>query len=448
MSNPAVLLKFLHETGVVFHREDLFGGQIVVDQQWALDAIYTVCDRQRTAPYFFNDGKFTREHLAQLVWGNFKPSEQRVFLDMMVSCGICFRGKKVSSGENEYIAPDWLPGFESKRDVLQSKLDTPADATATAEFRFLHEGIVRTFLAKIGEKAGDNAIYWKYGFWFRADGGEVLAQVTWDDPKGSSLAGRVSVTAWGPSAERLVSAVLETLDRAATGTKPSVTRSGKRVVEADEPTVITARGVEGLTHIGGDPPPGSPFDKRVFISYAWGDKSEDGQKREATVLGLVRAMESWGYEPLYDKERMRPGDRISEYIKLAGQTAKVVAVLSEKYLKSAYCVTELYTAFLDCKYDKEAFLRRVVGVSVGDVTYSKPPARTALAKHWAERHAEYDGAEFEYLTVEDFNEWKQMDVWSKALPDMLKAIADAIHPKGLDAIAADGFAAVKAMLGR
>ena len=38
-------------------------------------------------------------------------------------------------------------------------------AQADARYAFLHEGVLRGYLSKIGQRAGDAAIYWKYGCW-------------------------------------------------------------------------------------------------------------------------------------------------------------------------------------------------------------------------------------------------------------------------------------------
>ena len=41
-SEPEFLLDYLHRAGVVFYRSDIFKDRIILDQTWALDAIYAV----------------------------------------------------------------------------------------------------------------------------------------------------------------------------------------------------------------------------------------------------------------------------------------------------------------------------------------------------------------------------------------------------------------------
>jgi internalin A len=57
VSSPEALLRFLHNKGVVFHSPDLFHDRIILDQSWALDAVYAVFDRGSTYPLInANDG--------------------------------------------------------------------------------------------------------------------------------------------------------------------------------------------------------------------------------------------------------------------------------------------------------------------------------------------------------------------------------------------------------
>jgi internalin A len=114
VSDPVLLLDYLHNTGAVFYRKGLFGNRIILDQAWALDAVYAVFDRasQSFKKIERNRGRFRRSELAEWVWRKHGVPEQELFLSFMQQCGICFpiqwenREKRV---EAEYIAPDLLP---------------------------------------------------------------------------------------------------------------------------------------------------------------------------------------------------------------------------------------------------------------------------------------------------------------------------------------------------
>jgi internalin A len=50
-SAAAVLLEYLHLSGQVFYRDGLFRDQVIVDLNWALEAVYALVDRRRVLPY-------------------------------------------------------------------------------------------------------------------------------------------------------------------------------------------------------------------------------------------------------------------------------------------------------------------------------------------------------------------------------------------------------------
>jgi internalin A len=106
ISDKEALLDFLHHNGVIFYRAGLFGDRIVLDQNWALEAIYALFDRKKTLPLLRGYGRFTRADLEALIWSDYTAKEQKVFLSMMESCGICFRIRELphDSHQRKYRA--------------------------------------------------------------------------------------------------------------------------------------------------------------------------------------------------------------------------------------------------------------------------------------------------------------------------------------------------------
>src|SRR5262245_65782048 len=72
--------------------------------------------------------------------------------------------------------------------------------------------------------------------------------------------------------------------------------------------------------------------QQVFVSYAWGDDSPEGRQREQVVERLCERLRDWGYDVVRDRDQMRRGDLISEFMRRIGRGDRVVVVLSEKYL--------------------------------------------------------------------------------------------------------------------
>jgi internalin A len=198
INDKEALLDFLHHSGVIFYRPGLFHDRIVLDQNWALEAIYVLFDRKKTLPLLRGHGRFTRADLEALLWSSYTLEEQKVFLSMMESCGICFRvrelplksqekgGPPCEDKEWEYLAPELLPPWSDAQDQLLGRLrDEPPAAGAEARYGFLHEGILRGYLSKIGYRAKDAAVYWKYGCWFyeKTTKSQALIESQWEDSK-------------------------------------------------------------------------------------------------------------------------------------------------------------------------------------------------------------------------------------------------------------------------
>src|SRR5262249_30812153 len=79
VSNAALLLDYLHDSSTVFYRKGLFGNQIILDQAWALEAIYAVFDRasQTLNKIERNRGRFRRSELTEWVWQKHGVAEQK-----------------------------------------------------------------------------------------------------------------------------------------------------------------------------------------------------------------------------------------------------------------------------------------------------------------------------------------------------------------------------------
>ena len=159
ISSPGALLDYLHSCGTVFYRRGLFGDRIILDQAWALDAVYAVFDRGKSYRNLQRyRGRFTRSDLGQWVWDaeGHGIEEQNLFLSLMQQCGICFRLRRGDDRglEAEYIAPDLLPGREDPETAaeLQQKWEERCDAHATLTYELLPPGLMRAQAGAFGRQ--------------------------------------------------------------------------------------------------------------------------------------------------------------------------------------------------------------------------------------------------------------------------------------------------------
>src|SRR4051794_7150026 len=229
ISDPALLLDYLHNTGTVFYHQGLFDDQIVLDQAWALAAIYAVFDRasQTFKKIERNHGRFRRSELAEWIWQQHGAPEQELFLSFMQQCGICFtiqeedHEKRV---EAEYIAPDLLPVRTDGETQARLKLvwdEANPDAEAVLTFGLLPPGLMRALIARIGSGAGLAAEYWRDGVCFYDE--ETASRALIDQRWTEGWAGEIRIAAKRGQAGVLLQRLIELVenDHISLGARPS-----------------------------------------------------------------------------------------------------------------------------------------------------------------------------------------------------------------------------------
>ena len=193
------------------------------------------------------------------------------------------------------------------------------------------------------------------------------------------------------------------------------------------------------------PPKSTP---EIFVSYAWGDdSSEDARKRTEVVDQLCETFDKDGWHIIRDKTDMRPGDLISGFMKRIGLADHAIVVLSDKYLRSPYCMTELHYIYQNSRLEKQEFLDRIIPLVLDDARFGTPEERVEYVKHWEARYLKLK-SDLDHLSVEDFRFYKSMQKWHLDIGEMLTYVSDVLCPHGFDEIVKNDFAALRQMLQR
>ena len=268
VSSPPLLLDYLHDIGAVFYRKGLFGDDIILDQAWALEAVYAVFHRESKA--FKNieryGGRFRRSDLAEWVWEMHGEEEQKLFLSFMQRCGICFTYRRGDKDiEDEYIAPDLLPARDDLaiQEQLRQKWDKHCNAEATLTYELLPPGLMRSLICRIGEQAGLAAEYWRDGFYFydRETGARALVEQRHTE----GWAGEIHIQTQRGQAQALLEWLLRFIDdrHISMGARSSGRIMAPRAREKKPEPAKEAK----IT-----PAPEPPPDTKYYVSYSWGDK--------------------------------------------------------------------------------------------------------------------------------------------------------------------------------
>lgn len=155
------LLEFLHNTGTVYYKKDLFDNRVILDQRWAIDAVYTLLDRKGKYGELIKrmNGKFSLSDLDE-VWSLYSKEEKNILLSFMKSCELCFE-LKYNSKNPEFLAPELLP----EQDPIEASI-WPGLGGQTLFFQYnhhvLHKALIQRFMIKVGNRA-QHSTMWRSG---------------------------------------------------------------------------------------------------------------------------------------------------------------------------------------------------------------------------------------------------------------------------------------------
>jgi hypothetical protein len=187
--------------------------------------------------------------------------------------------------------------------------------------------------------------------------------------------------------------------------------------------------------------------KEIFISYAWGDDTPEGKIRTQAVDGLYAALEKDGFRPVRDRDQMHGGDRISAFISQLTRADLVVAVISEKYLRSTYCMFEIYKLWQRSQGDPDVLSKILVPIVLPEVKIKDVWERLPYIDYWraeAERVGELErSGRVLSLSPETFQELRLVREFTHHVDGILVFIQDVLMPRRLEVHLDDGFQAVR-----
>jgi internalin A len=438
-SDPATLLSWLNGDGTVFYREGLFDNQIVLNQQWALDAIYALFDREKGALKALREGRgrFTRDLLARLVWQEYNREEQELFLSMMTSCGICFKSRTVrdlGTEVPEYIAPDLLPDHASiTDDIARHWRDGVDGEQATLSFPILHGGLIRRILSDIGGMSGGHhALYWNRGILGLDEATKSHFRIEQDEQQDEQAwSGRITIRTQGGKARDLLSRLLSL-------TYATIERIGLKGAEL---TNSIAWSHHAESRDAGSAPltlaAMKPHRRNWFVSYAWG-------QNEFFVDCLCDAAKTHKIDILRDRNEIGMGDSIPNFMNRLRDGERVFVVLSDKYLRSPNCMYELAEIWDRSKKDPKNFLPRICLWTMPDAKIWTPAERALYAVHWREEYNKLNDFVQDHgediLGPTDRKALHNMRGFSTDVGEILATLANHIQPRTWAQILEHGFA--------
>jgi internalin A len=405
----------------------------------------------------------------------------------MKICGVCFPCGKASEGETRYIAPDLLPRFDAVAKRVQLVWnETPGTPTLRLQYRFFHPAIIRNLMSEVGQRAGDLGEYWKYGLWFKDGQRDSQLLVQFEDTSTDEFpgAGALELKAQGRNPLGLLREIRRTIFWHRIGEEPDelLTLDGTTVAHSALATVLDgrafdvqkrlvpaaefiaffedrelrpdeARGIEESAGIkikpialtAGEKP------KEIFISYAWGDETDAGKIRAKVVDGLYAALGKDEFRPVRDRDQMHAGDRISSFISQLTRADLVVAVISEKYLRSTYCMFEIYKLWQRSQGEPNLLGKILVPIVLPEVKIGNLRERLPYLEYWAGEAESLEALVRNPRISPSRKSWEEVRLvreFAHHVDGILVFIQDVLMPRKLEVHLDDGFQAVREALRR
>jgi internalin A len=181
-----------------------------------------------------------------------------------------------------------------------------------------------------------------------------------------------------------------------------------------------------------------------YVSYAWGDDSTpEGRARTEIVDQLCDAAVAQGHRILRDKGVLGLGDGISAFMKRIGGGDRVFVILSDKYLRSPFCMFELSEVWRTSKQQGNDFLNRVRIYALPDANISKPVDWITWAAHWKREYDELDAMARQHgaalLGEHGHRRLTQMQMFYTQVADILGTLADIVQPRTFEELKRYGF---------
>lgn len=403
-TEPETLADYLHQSGVLYYRRDSFGKRILLDQQWAIDGVYAVLDRQSDHARLLRakaPNGLAFEDFAETVWRDYPAEDQWLFLIFMTSCELAFEYR-----QGVFYIPQLLPNEKPGR--VADRWREPTSYMLQIRYDFLHRGIIERFIVQTGrhiEEPYPDDI-WRNGIVIlhQSSDTRALVEAFPEDRK-------ILVHAKGNAPQTLLCMIQKQLVDLHDEFAPDISFSAdagehfiderdlrkfaeakaEKVPAIDDGPLIELAPLKVFLRHSDEKLPEAPVkpplvtDEEIFLSYAWGDPSETGESREAIVDRLYETLSLRRLRVVRDKRDNGYRKIISDFMRRIGQGRLVVVVISDKYLRSPYCMYEL----LDV-YQNGAFHERVFPIVLGDTAVYDLADRLRYVKYWKDKKKEIE----------------------------------------------------------
>jgi len=325
VGDAGLFVDYLHKTGSLFYRPGTFQNQIILDQNWVIDAVYRLFDPRRQRSLIEQMGGRFKGAYAKIFWPEMGESEHEIYLDFMRNSAICYSpdydyGWNKALAKREFILPALLPQGSSAQKAWGEKDD---DALLQIDYPFLHRSIIERLIIGLAERYFGEP--WRTGVFCTIEKGQLLFESEINDPQRSNQ-GSLLFYMRGSSQKQLLSELRQLIAKISPHRRYQEFFTAPGQQREELPKFIEQHENKPEENIMSNT-------VKLFISYSHKDESHKNEL-ELCLKTIKRRLplEYW------DDRQIVAGELVDGQISKNLQEANIVVLLiSRNFFASDYC---------------------------------------------------------------------------------------------------------------
>ncbi|MFN3850530.1 MAG: COR domain-containing protein [Spirosomataceae bacterium] len=446
--------KFLHDLGIIlwYYEKPELRHLVILKPEWAMNAVYKIIDDE---PIQKQNGVIHQEDFER-IWQEEKYRGKTHELKVMLQVfKIAFPKKH---NKKDFILPARLLPIEEKNKWENNQPYLRLEY----HFEFMPRGIVNQVSAELSKSILSDESVWNNAVTFKNQDGEAQMIEEYHHRK-------IQIKAKGKDARGLMMMIMDAvvdIVKEYRGVHPTikVPCSCKKCQNLEKPTTFEYDELVSLQNENRKEVTCNKGDIRlpifellhsvglefreneilfeskteylkeqtaetpeIFFSYAWGDAEEEGESREEVVNNLYESLKNDGLAVIRDKVDLGYQGLISEFMKNIGRGDFVIVVISDKYLKSPYCMYELYEVYRNSKLQTKDLAKKIYPIRVEKLKLDDPDFIDCYFDYWEQLEKKWENLiqkRGTRITTAQKAEHEKIKAIAAALGDLLDVLKD------------------------
>jgi TIR domain len=184
------------------------------------------------------------------------------------------------------------------------------------------------------------------------------------------------------------------------------------------------------------------LNSRIYFSYAW------VTEMETIVDKLYESLKKDGFNVVRDKVNLKYKGLISNFMKDIGKSNIIIVALSDKYLKSRFCMFELFEIYRNCSMNKDEFCKKVFPIRENDINFSNPAVINQYIDFWNEEELKWQNIvkdKSEDISAEQFAQYEIVRRIANDIGNLLYFLSD-INSLNVELLSKNDFEEIKSAL--